>query len=111
MSRYLNKRKLVNSSEYYAPLRKSRGLKAIVQYETLILKNPSLRDRVNLRTNTHIWKYGDRYYKLADQYYGDARLWWVIAWYNSRPTEVNIQTGDVLHIPINLEAILTVLRI
>jgi nucleoid-associated protein YgaU len=111
MSRYTNKRKIVNASEYYAPLRRSRGLRAIVQYETLMLHNPTVSQRTSLKTNTHIWKYGDRYYKLANQYYGDSRLWWVIAWYNARPTEANIQTGDVIAIPLSIQDILTVLRI
>jgi nucleoid-associated protein YgaU len=111
MSRYVNKRIIVNSSEYYEPLRKSRGLKHVRQYETLMLKHPTLLDRIKLTTNTHIWKYGDRFYKLSARYYNDPRLWWVIAWYNGKPTEADIKIGDVLEIPLNIENILLALEI
>ncbi|MAG25201.1 hypothetical protein CMI47_06440 [Candidatus Pacearchaeota archaeon] len=109
MSRYTNKKKLINASEYYEPLRKGRGLRAIEQYATIIMKYPTVRERAKLMSNTHIWKYGDRYYKLAHQYYGDSRLWWIIAWYNARPTEVDISFGDVIRIPLNVENVLRVL--
>ena len=40
-----------------------------------------------------MWKLGDRFYKLADQYYGDPTLWWIIAWYNRMPTESHAEGG------------------
>jgi len=81
----------------------------IEQYETVMLKYPTVSERAKLITNTHIWKYGDRYYKLAHQYYGDSTLWWIIAWYNAKPTEVDISIGDVIRIPLNVEKALRVL--
>jgi len=54
-------------------------------------------------SDTHIWKYGDRFYNLAHKYYGDPTYWWVIAWYNALPTEADIRIGDVIQIPISLE--------
>jgi|TARA_Y100000034_G_scaffold101573_1_gene125960 hypothetical protein len=111
MARYNKYRVLNNASDYYAPLRESRGLKNIRHYETPRLHNPTLRQRVSLLTTTHIWKYGDRFYKLADTHYKDARLWWVIAWYNSAPTEANLITGDVIEIPVNIEKALRVLGV
>jgi|TARA_Y100000296_G_scaffold1924_1_gene2128 hypothetical protein len=109
MPRYNKYRILNNSSKYYAPLRESRGIKNIRHYETPQLNNPTVAQRSRLMTTSHIWKYGDRYYKLANKYYGDVRLWWVIAWYNSAPTEANLITGDVIAIPINIEETLKVL--
>ena len=107
MGRYNKYRVLNNASEYYAPLR--RGLQNLRHYETPILHNPTVGQRMSLTTNTHIWKYGDRFYKLANTYYGDVRFWWVIAWYNSAPTEASLITGDVIQIPVNLEKALKVL--
>jgi hypothetical protein len=110
MARPTNSRIFRNSSKYYAPLRKSRGLKAIVQYTTPTLYNPTPLERSRVATTQHLWAYGDRLYKLAYQYYGDQRFWWVIAWYNGYPTEASIPTGATLWIPLNIEKALNVLR-
>tara|TARA_R110000824_G_C14680308_1_gene620165 strand:+ start:166 stop:507 length:342 start_codon:yes stop_codon:yes gene_type:complete len=104
MPRYLTTEILNNDIEFYEFLRKKRGnVKNIVQYGTQLIRQPSLRDRIALATETYMWKYGDRYYNLAFQYYGQTRYWWVIAWYNGYPTEANIYPGDVIEIPLNLE--------
>ena len=104
------KRKIIdNRSEFYRFLREKRGVKTIRHYDTQVLQNPSVAARASLRSTNHIWKYGDRYYNLAYRYYGNSRYWWVIAWYNARPTEANIKIGDSLQIPLNLEEALTVL--
>ncbi len=34
------------------------------------------------------------------------RFWWVIAQFNQRPTEANCQVGDMIMIPMPLEAVL-----
>lgn len=106
MPRYKNTRILTNSSDYYSPLRKSRDRKVIRHYATPQLKHPSVLERVSLDTVSHIWKYGDRYYTLAQRYYGDTTYWWVIAWYNGYPTEADIQTGALIKIPLDLENVL-----
>ena len=109
MSRYLNRRTLINASEYYEPLREKRGVKIIEHYETIRMRYPTRGQRAKIITTAHIWKYGDRYYKLAHKYYNDSRLWWVIAWYNAKPTEVDISVGNVIRIPLNIENALKVL--
>jgi|TARA_Y100000034_G_scaffold99816_1_gene122819 nucleoid-associated protein YgaU len=109
MGRYDKYRILTNASEYYKPLREERGVKFIRQYETPILHNPTIRQRTQLTTAKHVWKYGDRLYQLADQYYNDTRYWWVIAWYNGYGTEADIRNGNVIRIPLNLADVLTVL--
>jgi hypothetical protein len=58
------------------------------------------------RTFPHIWKTGDRYYKLAAAYYGRPQLWWVIALYNQKPTEGHLKRGDVIKIPTSLDLLL-----
>jgi hypothetical protein len=79
--------------------------------QTVVLKNPEIFERINLATDTHVWKYGDRFYKLAHTYYNDSQLWWIIAWYNGYPTEANVKVGDVLDIPLNLEEIIKTLGV
>ena len=59
---------------------------------------------------SHVWKQGDRYSKLAHKHYGDARFWWVLAWFNQLPTESHISYGDVVYIPTPLEDIIEILE-
>jgi nucleoid-associated protein YgaU len=109
MNRYTRATQIRNVGSYYRELR--RGRRRIIHYDVLEMKNPTMQERVNLKTTTHIWKYGDRLYKLADQYYGDPEYWWVIAWYNMTPTEVALKTGQVIRIPLSLTAALSALGV
>ena len=111
MARYNKDRKIVNASEYYKFLTEKRGIKSITHYETPILAHPSAMQRAALLTNNYIWKYGDRFYQLANQYYNDPRYWWVIAWYNGYPTEEDIKPGALIAIPVDIEEALTALRV
>lgn len=111
MSRYGSSNITNNNSDFYSPLAEKRGLKAIQHFQTVVIHNPQIFERMQIRTNSHVWKYGDRYYKLANTYYGDPQLWWIIAWYNGYPTEVNVKVGDVLEIPLNFEQIIEVLGV
>ena len=54
---------------------------------------------------------GDRYFKLAYEYYGDSKLWWVIAWYNQKPSEADVKNGDTIFIPLPLDKVLSALRV
>ena len=109
MPRYKNKRKVQNSVEYYDFLREKREVRSIEHYQTIKLRNPTIADRSIIRTTNHIWKYGDRYYNLAKTYYGNPRYWWVIAWWNARPTEAHVFPGDIVVIPLSLESALEAL--
>ena len=102
---------LTDESDYYSSLRDKRGIKRITHFKTPVLKNPNSSERAGIQTTQHIWKYGDRFYKLADQYYGDSTYWWVIAWYNGVAAEAQINTGYVLFIPLNLADALDVLGV
>ena len=103
MGRYFHDDIVTNESEFYEFLRKKRDVKRIIQYATPKTHIPRLNERLSLRTASHIWTYGDRYFKLAHKYYKNTSYWWVIAWYNGRPTEADIQAGDAIDIPLNLE--------
>tara|TARA_B100000902_G_scaffold360141_1_gene376531 strand:- start:1759 stop:2106 length:348 start_codon:yes stop_codon:yes gene_type:complete len=48
---------------------------------------------------THIFSVGDRLSKLAHEHYGDARMWWVLAWFNAKPTDFHCKIGDKIRIP------------
>ncbi len=104
--RYMNQKVFENKVESYKRYLKSRGLQQIHQFNTPKFKYPSDNDAKNISTINHIWSGGDRYFKLAYKYYGDPEFWWVIAFYNQKPTEFHLNFGDVVYIPTPLETIL-----
>ena len=111
MGRYKGTKRFANSHEYYDYLRSKRNLKVANHYATPLLRHPTVEDRVNVISDTHIWSLGDRYYKLAHKYYGDSSFWWVIAWYNAVPIEADLSYGAMIEIPVNLNAVLEILGI
>ena len=111
MSRYKRQNIFSNNESYYDYLLEKRDVKIATHYGTPILRNPTVSDRTNLVTTSHIWSYGDRFYNLAHKYYGDATYWWIVAWYNGIPTEAEIQNGDLIEIPVNLNDALGVLGV
>lgn len=112
MSRYNKIKVLNNSNEYYRYLRQKRNnTKNIEHYETPILFHPTISDRASIEASEHIWKNGDRFYKLAHRFYGDSSYWWVIAWYNGAPTEADLAPGDLITIPLELNTALNILGV
>ena len=51
---------------------------------------------------------GDKLYKFAHEYYGDPNLWWVIAWYNNKPTDAHFKLGETVYIPRELEVAINI---
>lgn len=107
MGRYTNKQAVKNEHPNYKSLLEQRGLKQIVQYRTPKIRFPSAEEIRTLSVESHIWTFGDRYYKLAHKHYsGRSELWWVIAMFNRKPTEAHCSTGDIIYIPKPLDKIL-----
>jgi|TARA_Y100001938_G_C8001958_1_gene385188 hypothetical protein len=102
-SRYSKTEIGTNSSTQYDNLFKERDVKFIRQYFTPKLKHLDAKEMKNINGISHLWKVGDRYYKLAQQYYNDSSLWWVIAWFNRAPTEAHLKIGDTIVIPTPLD--------
>tara|TARA_Y100000593_G_C4176770_1_gene269892 strand:+ start:46 stop:378 length:333 start_codon:yes stop_codon:yes gene_type:complete len=104
--RYNNQDIFVNNRRLYRKYLKDRGINFISQYDTPKFKHPDPSDAMNFNVITHIWGTGDKYWKLASEYYSDAKLWWVVALYNQKPTEFHINPGDTIFIPVPLETVL-----
>jgi nucleoid-associated protein YgaU len=104
--RYKNQEVFTNINEAYRHYLKSRGDKKIKQYDTPRFRHPTAKDAAKFNTINYIWGTGDRYYKLAAEYYDDPTMWWVIALYNQKPTEFHLKLGDVVFIPTPLESVL-----
>jgi len=109
MSRYSSRKKVVNNSEEYEQVREDRGVQNIVQYNTARLRYPTEEEILTIRTVSHIWSQGDKFWRLAALHYGDSKLWWVIAQFNRKPTEASVDLGDIIKIPIDLGIILGIL--
>ena len=101
---------LFNDDELWEEEFENRGVSYIRQYNTADLTHPTIAQIRKLNRLKHVWKLGDRYYKLAHKHYGDSTMWWVIAWYNHRPPEAHVKIGDVVYIPTPLEIVLRYLR-
>lgn len=103
---------LDNDLDHYSFLRKKRPTKkSIRHHETPQMYHPDASDRSAVTTNSYIWKYGDHFYQLAHEYYGDSRYWWIIAWYNGYPTEADIYPGKLIEIPVDLKQALDILGV
>lgn len=92
-----------NAASIYSELFKDRNVRFIRQYFTPVMTHLDADQLDDMNTVSHLWTLGDRYYKLADRYYSDSTLWWVIAWFNRAPTEAHLKIGDVILIPLPLD--------
>ena len=95
----------------FSDIFRKRDLRALTQFGTAQLKYPTASQIKELDVRSVVWTVGQKYFKLADEFYGDPAFWWIIAWYNQKPLEAHIQAGDVVEIPLPLELILDFLNI
>lgn len=101
-NRYDSIKTVINNSSMYSNYFENRGKKFIEQLPTPVL-NP-VKDDIKsiINKETHIWSNGDRYFSLSNKYYDDPRYWWLIAWFNEKPTEQHNRPGDIVYIPLPL---------
>ena len=109
-SRYTGRRVVVNADKTFERIFQDRNVNFVRQYKTPRLKHATAKQRAMLTRIRHIWKLGDRYWKLAAEHYGDSEKWWVIAWYNQKPTDFHVKSGDVVIIPQPLERALQMMK-
>mgnify|MGYP006969381105 FL=1 len=105
-SRYDDRAVVTNRLDSYKNIFEKRGVKQVVHYTTPVLSFPKSDQLSNVNVIDHVWTRGDHYYKLADFYYGDSTYWWVIAFFNKKPTEDLLAFGDIVMVPTPLESIL-----
>ena len=108
--RYNNRALFRNESETYEDLLEKREVPYIRQYGTPELVIPTMGQIASFTNIDHIWKVGDRFWKLALQYYDSPQYWWVIALYNKKPTEAHVRNGARLRIPLPLDRVLRTIR-
>ncbi len=105
-SRYKNRSVVKNRNELYETFLEDRGVNMVRHYRTANIKHLTSAERRQIRNVKVLWKQGDRFWKLASKYYGDPTYWWIIAWYNQKPTEASVQVGQTLLIPTPLNKVL-----
>jgi len=103
-SRNLNRSFFRNAHRRYSELLTRKKIPLIIQWTTPITRRT--RSTRGVTEIEHIWKTGDRYYKLANTYYGSPEYWWIIARYNLAPTEGHLKAGSVVVVPTPLSTAL-----
>ena len=106
MDRYSKISKIINDNSLYESLMKNRFVKQFNQYSTISYTYPTDEQLATIDFQTYIWKVGDRYWKLADKFYGDPTYWWVIGFINKAPIDSDIDVGDVIYIPSDIMKVL-----
>jgi len=106
-SRYSSRRTMINDdADYQKQFFDDRDVIQLMQYKTAIFYYPTEVEMENLETQTHLWNSSSRLHNLANKYYGYPELWWVIAWFNKKPTEAHYEVGEVILIPTPLHTVL-----
>ena len=96
-----------NASKLYSSVLEERKVPWIHQYGTAKLGYPDEEAFKDLRVATHVWKQGDKFYKLSQEFYGSTQYWWIIPWFNHKPLESYYKYGDKVFVPLDLNVIIT----
>lgn len=110
-SRYEERQKFKNRLEQFRELFEKRDVSYINQYVTPKFNDINTEEFSKIQIATHIWKAGDRLYKLSYEHYNSAELWWVIAWFNKKPTESHFTIGEKVYIPKPINKILELIGV
>jgi hypothetical protein len=95
-----------NDADYKKVFNTRFGTNGLVQTTTTTFRTPTEDELLNISYITATWSLGQRLYKLAYQYYGDASYWWLIALYNNISTEAELQFGQTIKVPVPLDTVL-----
>ena len=106
-SRYDNRTIMINNDIMYREQFISRDVTRVRQFRTSAIRYPTEEEMERFSIMSHVWTLGDRFYKLANHYYGDPRVWWVIPWFNQKGLESDFVLGDTILIPQPLDEALT----
>ena len=110
MSRYERRKKALNDKEQYDKLFEKRGVKKVVQFRSPTANFTTDEELAEIECHQVVWRAGMSFEKLAEQYYGDFRQWWVIAGFNRKPTEQHAKFGDLIRIPKDIADALRVVE-
>lgn len=98
-SRYGLRKQRENKSELYRKKLQDRGLKKITHYTAPKFTVLSDETIANIDVEFVYWGIASRFYKLAAEHYGDPTLWWVVAYFNRKPTDFHVKIGELIYVP------------
>jgi nucleoid-associated protein YgaU len=110
MSRYLKRQRALNKNVMYDKLLEKRGVKQVVQYRSPTASFVTDEELEEIEAYDYYWKFGDTFQKLASDFYGDPKVWYVIAGFNRKPTESHVSLGERIRIPVSLADALQVVE-
>ena len=61
----------------------------------------------NLKIEKFTWHSNYKMWKLAADHYGDPSYWWIIAWFNNKPTDAHFSLGNPVLVPFPLARVLS----
>ena len=107
MPKYYYEKKIIDKSTPYEPLLNDRDLKYVDLYtEGIKIKI----DYSKISYRKHIWSKSDNLFRLANTYYNDKNMWWIIAFYNQKPTDAHFTIGEEIYIPVRPNDVLSQVR-
>ena len=109
--RYSNRQTtVVDKTDMFKQLKTRRNLDSVMLYTTLSMTPFRSEELEGIDFDTRVWTRGDRFYKIANEYYRDPAYWWAIALANGAPTEQHLKLGDEILIPLQIDAFLNILE-
>ena len=98
---------LTNDDKIYKDFLDKTGAGNIDHYG-LILFGDAMQENFleEISVAEHIFSLGDTLSKIAFDQYGDSRLWWVLAWFNTKPTDLHCEVGEIIYAPHPLDEVL-----
>jgi|TARA_R110002124_G_scaffold185931_4_gene353462 nucleoid-associated protein YgaU len=97
---------LSSNDERYDYLFENRDAKIVYMLAMAQMSALSDKDRKSLNTRRYTWRSGDQYWKVAQKFYGDERLWFIIAYFNKAPTDFHMQAGRDILVPVSPQLVL-----
>lgn len=97
MPKYYNDEERIIGKRFLLDLLESRNLEQIRYLKNRKFSRTLLTEEY--QTIEHVWSHGDKLYKLANRYFGDRDLFWIIGLFNNKPTDSHFRYGDLVLIP------------
>lgn len=99
--------KITNDTDVIKTFLEKTGATVVNHFAPIFYGSPdSIEFLESVTIIEHVYSTGDRLSKLAHEHYGDAKLWWVLAWFNCKPTDHHCRPGDTIRIPFPLPDVL-----
>lgn len=104
-SRYNNRETIVLSSDDEIHRKKilARNAKRVFIHSTAVYNFDDTEKDIDFSFEEIYWSNGDRLHKLSYKYYNSVEYWWVIGFFNQKPTDSDYSVGDLVLIPTPLE--------